>query len=368
MRYFLILLICCASKIFASGGQLLNSTFFPNPAAISSINNFEFIGGNLFFVPTLSFTGTSYGKVGSAQSSVYDPIPYLYVHYRLTDKWVIGINMLPSVYGDLLWPADSIVSTASVITNVLYYRSGILASYQITPDLSFGMGINLERNYLEVAFMDPLLGFERNKSAGYHYVSDFGLKYRINSKDSVSIAYYTPVHYYSRGVSRASNIANYNYATLNANAAVSFVNFNHIVNELWNLKSTIYFSKWNIKKRSVFYNTVSGSEVLPTYWRNVWSFLFASQHILSDKISFAWDVLYETNPVSKFSYNYVGFPLASALNFSANFEFNVYKNIFVKVIGSYGTFAPNARINNANNYGVMSANIYTGALEGTYKF
>lgn len=368
MRYFLVILLFFIGKVLASGGQLLNSTFYPNPAEVSKIKTFEFIGGNLFFLPNLSYTGTSYGKTGSAKSSVYDPIPYMYVNYRLSDKWVVGVNMLPSVYGDLRWPADSIVANASVITNVLYYRSGVLTSYQITPDLALGIGFNLERNYLEVAFMDPYLGFERNKSAGYHFVTDVGITYKFTSKDRISFAYYTPVRYYARGVSRAGTLVNYNYATTNTDAAVSFVNLNHIVNEWWNVSSAVYFSKWDIKRRIVFYNSVSGDAILPAHWRNVWSFLLINQYIISDKTSFTWQVLYETNPANRASYNYVGFPLSSALGFSANFEFKIYKDFYVKVIGSYSTFAPNARINNSHNNGSISANIYTGALEGAYRF
>ncbi len=357
------------SKVFASGGQLLNSTFFPNPADIAKIKTFEFRGGNLFFVPTLTFKGTAHGKTGTAKSSVYDPIPYLYTSYRINNKLAVGINMLPSLYGDLSWPGNSLIAYNSVITNVLFYRSGVLASYQITPELALGVGVNLEREYLELSFLTKTAGFERNKTAGYNYVTDFGIYYKLTSSDGISLAYYTPVDSVIKGVSRAGKLANYNYAALNTNAAVSFLSVDHIVNSFWVVNGAIYFSKWSTKKNMRYYNTVTapGTSIFPEHWKNVWSFVFTSSHVTTDKTRFCWQVLYETNPSSGAQFNYVAFPLSSALNFSASFEYNFYQNFYIKVIGSYGTFAPKSRINTSGNFGTISANIYTGALEGSFR-
>lgn len=368
MRYLCIILLFFAAKTFAAGGQLLNSTFFPNPSAITNINTFEFIAGNLFFVPTLTFNGISHGKTGTAYSSVYDPIPYMYTNYRINDKWVVGLNMIPSIYGDLSWPIDSVVARSSIMTDVLYYRSGVLTSYQITPDLALGFGISLERVFSQITFMDEKFGFQRNKSSGYDYVADFGFNYKLNSKDLISLAYYTPIYKFVRGLSNAGEVKNYNYTALKVDASVVFFSLDHVVNDYWTLNGAVYFSKWSVYKYFIFCNTVSGDFVFPAYWKNVWSFLLTSKHNISDKSIFTWQVLYETNPSYSAKYNYVGFPLSSALNFSAGFEYNFYKNFYVNIIGSYGTFAPNARINNASTYGSVSANIYTGVLEGSWRF
>jgi len=368
VRYFFILLLFITCNIFAAGGQLLNSTFFPNPSEIAKINKFELISGNLFFVPTLTFNGSSHGKTGSAYSSVYDPIPYLYTNYRIDDKWVVGLNMIPSVYGDLSWPVDSVVSNGAIMSDVLFYRSGVLTSYQITQDLALGIGINIERLFSQITFIDKTVGFQRSKSSGYDYVTDFGLNYKLTSKDLISLAYYTPIYKFVRGLSNASGIKNYNFTALRVDASVLFMDYQHTVNDYWKLKGAVYFSKWSVVKKIILYNNVSGDIILPAYWKNVWTFLLTSKHNITDKSIFTWQLFYETNPASSARYNYVGFPLSSALSFSAGCEYNFYKNFYVNIIGSYGTFAPNARINNASSYGTIAANLYTGVLEGSWRF
>lgn len=366
--FLLVFFSCWNSELFAAGGQLLNSTFFPNPADTAEIKTFEFIGGNLFFVPTLKFTGTAHRKKGSAESKVYDPIPYMYLNYRFTDKWVVGVNMLPSVYGDILWPEDSIVAKSSINTNVLFYRVGILTSYNITSDLVLGVGFNIERLASQLSFISDDLGYVRNKTSGYDSVTDFGFSYKLNSQNKISLAYYTPIRSVVPGVSNAGKITNYNYSSLRIDAAVTFLNLEHFVNDYWVIYTGIYFSKWSAYKYFAFYNTVIGDIILPAHWKNVWTFLLTSKHKMSDKTSVKLQFLYETNPVFSAHYNYTGFPLSAALGFTGGVEYNFYKNFYVNIIASYGLFAPDARINNLESYGNISANIYTGILECSWKF
>src|SRR3990167_4667528 len=354
-------------QIFAAGGQVLDSSFFPNSAELTTVNHFEFVGGNIFFVPQFTFKGTSHGQDGTAHARVYDPVAYVYSKYRITDKFVVSAHLIPSLYADVSLPANSIVAHTSILTDVLNYRGGIQVGYQATPDLSLGVGGNIERISLQLSFLTNNLGQQIDKNASYFPLYDLGLYYKLAPKTYMSLVYYSPVYGLGHGVSKAHNVINHNYVALNVDASVIYIGLKHNINDWWQIHGKVYFAKWDVAKNFLFYNTVSGDIIKPAYWRNVWTFLVNNQYTLSDKTLLDVEFSYETTPVSRVEYNYVGFPISAIINFNVAMSYKVYENTYVQLKYSHSSFAPNTLVRYDGTHGTVSANMNAAVLQGAYK-
>ena len=195
-------IVCIEEKTYSAVDQSLNSTFFQNPAELSQISQTQFMIGNTFIEPTLKFKGRSTGGFGNATSNAHNNLPYFLGASRLNNRFVLGVNITPSGYGQIVWPLNSIVSPVSTKTSLFYYRTGIQSSYQLTNNLAIGAGLNLEINKLEeVDFIIPTMGNQINKASGLNYSADLGLFYKINSMHALTAAVYTPVNAIGSGSS-----------------------------------------------------------------------------------------------------------------------------------------------------------------------
>ncbi len=333
-------------KTFSAVDQSLNDLFYQNPAELTLINQVQWVAGDLFVEPKLTFTGSAPGGVGSATSKVNNNLPYLLGSYRLSKRFVLGINITPTGYGHTEWPIDSIVSTVSTKTNVLYYRSGIQFGYQLTDKLSVGAGLNLEIIHLEeVDFLIPNLGNQVNKASGYNYTLDIGLFYKINPRHSITAAAYTPVNMVGSGTSTLNTTVSRSYHLGVTEASVVYIGLQHVLSDRWSMVEKIYWSGWSIQKNLHFENTTTGSFIVPTNWIDVWSYQMATRYATTERIALLGSVIYETNPNPTVT-NSIGYPLAASTFISVGLDINLVKKLSTQLLYGYGMFTPKAKINN----------------------
>ncbi len=352
---------------YCAVAQILNDSFFQNPAELNVINTSQIIAGNVFINPLFNFSGSSYGVNGAVKSNVNDYLPYLLTGYRFSDKLVLGFNVLPSMYGHLDWPIDSFVSQASTLTKLLYYRFGFQLSYQITEDLAFGVGFNVEDNgQYQLNFVVPGQGNQVNSVTGLNYTGDFGLYYKIDSKNYLTVAGYTQVDTYGHGTSSSNGIINNNLSLNITEAPVIYMGLEHFINDLWCIEGKIYWSGWHIQKNINFTNTTTGTYVVPTNWKDVWSFQAITRYAIREKLALLGSIIYETNPVP-LSTNAIGYPLAASGSLSGGVDIALRKDLSIQAIYSYGAFLPNSPINNANSVGTINAHFQAGVLQFIYK-
>ncbi|PJD92775.1 MAG: hypothetical protein CK424_04125 [Legionella sp.] len=370
---FITVYLCAGLCMFSENAhtaidQILNDNFFQNPAELSLITNFQILGGNVFISPEIKFIGTTNLGSGHATSDVNDFLPYILVDYRVSDKWVFGVNIVPSAYGHLEWPIDSIVAQDATVTDVLYYRYGLQSSYQITDTLSLGIGANLQANeHYELDFVVSGLGNELNNVSGFNFIADVGLHYKITSRHSLSIAYYSPVNN-KKGHGRSVLHPNINNNfTLNINeASVAFIGLEHCWTPRWSLEEKVYWSGWSIQKNIYFNNTTRGSFVIPTNYKDTLSFLFTTKYSITDKTVLIGGLLYETNPVP-IETNAIGYPLAAFGAITSGFSIVLQNELSMQFIYSYGKFLPNSPINNSGSIGTITANVQAAVLQVMYK-
>ena len=359
--------VCLARNGYGAVSQILNDSFFQNPAELQVVNNTQAIIGNVFINPNIKFKGSSYGISGNANSNVLDYLPYLLSAYRFNDKLVLGFNAIPSVYGHLNWPVDSFVSQASTLTKLLYYRFGFQSSYQVTENLAVGMGFNIEDNgQYQLNFVVLGQGNQVNSVTGLNYTGDFGLYYKIDPKNYLTVAGYTQVDTYGHGTSSVNGVVNTNLSLNITEAPVIYIGLEHFVNESWFIEGKIYWSGWHIQNNINFTNTTTGTYVVPTNWKDVWSFQATTRYAIIEKLALLGSIIYETNPVP-LATNAIGYPLASSGSLSGGVDIALRKDLSIQAIYSYGAFLPNSPINNANSVGTINAHFQAVVLQLIYK-
>ena len=355
------------NKTQGAASQILSDNFFQNPAELSLVNKLQFIAGNSYLSPKFKFTGNAYGQSGQVTSKISDSLPYLLSAYRFTDRFVFGINVTPSSYGHLNWPMDSIVSNATTLTKVIYYRVGAQSSYQFTPKLAVGVGLNLEYNKkLEVNYVIPGMGNQINQVSALNHTADIGLFYKINPAHSLTAAIYTPVNTFGTGSSALGAETVHDFSLTVSEASVVYVGFQHVLNERWSLEEKVYWSGWSLQKNIVFSNTTTGSSITPSNWKDVWSFQVSTRFATTDYLALLGFISYETNPIRPIN-NQIGYPLAPVGSVAAGLDLVLQKGLSAQLLYGYGAFIPNAKINNANSIGSISLNTQAVTVQLIYK-
>ncbi|MCX7091666.1 MAG: outer membrane protein transport protein [Legionellales bacterium] len=362
-----IILIVNSRMSYCAVDQILTSNFFQNPAELSTVNSSQVIGGNVFITPILNFSGVTPLGSGQVQSKVSDNLPYLLIDKRLSDKFVIGINATPGEYGHLNWPIGSIVDTASTKTEILYYRFIVQSSYQISSDLSLGIGLGDEyEKTAEIDFVIPEMGNQINKVSGNNFIADVGLYYKIDNQNHLTIAAYSPINNFGFGTSTLGTVSVNNFSLNIVAAPVAYIGLQHIFNEKWYAEGKIYWSGWSIEKSVIFINTTTGSFSTPTNWYDVWSFQGVSRYAVTENFALLGGLIYETNPVPTFN-NQIGYPLAASGAISAGLDIKLHKNLSSQIMYGYGAFIPNAVISNTTGNGTISASFQSLVVQLTYK-
>ncbi len=154
----------------ATGGDL--SSMFWNPAAAASADGINTVSSYTFAAPDshLTATGGAFLQEGyNARSGSYSGdflIPASYANYQLNDRWYLGLA-LNSPFGFVTKPsnqwAGSPIETTSKVFSVDINPN---LAYKITPQLTIGVGIQIEyfklcENSAGGALPVPLAGLDR---------------------------------------------------------------------------------------------------------------------------------------------------------------------------------------------------------------
>ncbi len=362
-----VIMLFGMTPVYADVDQFLNDYFFRNPADLGLVNKNRAVVGNLYVVPRLEFTGTTQIGTGRAQSKVNNSLPYLLADFRVSDQWVLGVNIVPSAYGNINWPQDSIVAYDSTITKVYYYRFGAQASYQVTDRLMLGIGANLHYHYLaELDALIPGLGNEVNKISAVNNSFDAGFLYKINQKHNLVAALYTPVDTYGSGTSTLNGVTSRDFSLNISEAPVLYIGLQHYFLEQWFLQEKVFWSGWHIQKSTNLLHTTRGNLLYPTDWVDTWSFQVLSRYAMNDTIAWLGSIMYETNaaPVST---NAIGYPLAPSLSISGGIDLALRPDLSMQVVYGYAMFIPKAIIDTATSHGFISANAQAATLQFIYK-
>ena len=366
-RAVIVLLSIGLNTSYAAVDEILNDYYFQNPAELSTIHESQWILGNQYISPEFEFKGISSGQMGTAISNPHDSLPYTLASYRFSDRWVLGLNIVPSGYGHFEWPADSIVAYDSTKTFLLYYKAIIQSSYQVSNNLALGLGLNIEYNYrLQLNFLVPNQGQQSNWITGTNVFPDVGLFYKINAHHFLTAAFYAPLNTNGYGISYTNSMRNTNYSSNFRDAAVVFIGLQQKPNESWFFEEKVYWSGWSIQKGINFTNTTTGTYIRSADWKDIFSFQLNTRFATTEKVAILAGGLYDTKPINSAT-NQVGYPLAPTVSLSVGLDLALLSELSLQVNYLYSTFIPLARINAGNSNGTVSANIQGAVLQLTFK-
>lgn len=352
---------------YSAASQVITDQFYQNPAELCLVNQMQLLIGDLFLDSHLKFSGQSAGGKGIAESKVNNNLPYMLSATRLNKRFVIGLNLTPSTYGHIEWPLDSIVAGVATKTYGIYYRAVMQASYQFTNKLAIGAGINANINSIyELDFVIPHKGNQINKVSGLNDSINVGIYYKINSKFFLTAAYFSPVKAFGFGSSTLNKDINNNFSLNIAEPALAFIGLQQNINEKLFLEEKVYWSQWSILKNINFINTTTGSYIVPTNWRNSWSYQVLTRYSMHEKVAILGSVLYETN-VDPTATNNIGYPVSNTVFLSGGLDIKLRSTLSTQLIYGYGTFVPDSKIRNAVSNGSISANVQAVALQFSYK-
>lgn len=363
---FSFLAVFCLDTL-AAVTEMLGDTFFGNPAELTLTPKMKITAGTMYANTILDFKGTHLGNDGSAKSRANDYLPYVLLGYRYNDKLVFGFNVTPRGYGHLKYDPNSLVSSSSIETNILIYEISPRVGYQLTKTLAVGAGLDIFHSR-KVDLSNDVIGqgILVNSSNGTRVGADIGLFYKLNPKNFLSLAFFSPAIFQTTGISYINTNVTHSYSQLYQDAAVTYLGLTHILNAKWTLFEKIYWSGWSIKKRFYFKNTIIGSYIVPADWKDTWSFQLGSRYAVNSCLGVLGVVNYDTNPVGSSAKNYVAYPVGSAAAFALGVDWTLQKDLTALLAYGYVWFVPKVPIRTTIDQGSISLSSNSITLQLTY--
>lgn len=134
------------------------STLFTNPALLERVEATEVAASLTFMSPVLDFkngtsstaAGTPYanqGQLKSEQSDVMQSkvMPTLYAATRLNEDWHIGLSLNAAWGSSSKYPSDWVGRYYATETGLTGINLGLLTSYKLSPSITVGGGLQLQR-------------------------------------------------------------------------------------------------------------------------------------------------------------------------------------------------------------------------------
>lgn len=362
-------LLALSSQSYGVALQIFSDINYANPAELSMIKKGQLLLGTGVGDLKLHYAGTSFGAAGVANQSTTSILSYGQGALRISPKTVIAMAITQPILGNIMWGPNSFISSTSVNTQVRTVNFAPRISYQATPKLSLGAGLDMEYKYKnQLDFQVPGLGVIQNHSTGFLPGFDVGLFYIVNPKTFVSASFYSWRSGVTRGTSSSgSGLRNDSYSLFTQQPTVVQLHLTRILTEKLLLSGGMYYSNWSSQDSLRLKNTVIGDLLLANNWRNAWSFELGGKYDVTDKYSLIFGSMYDTNFASS-AFNSVAYPGSSALTLAAGVQAKLTKQLKGQLTYAHIMFTPDAKFTGAVNQGTMSMNLNVVGGRLTYDF
>jgi long-chain fatty acid transport protein len=135
----------------AANGSVPTTMVF-NPATVNDVGTFDIAVSNTGLLPQTSANLTATNAVGSAVTGTTHPVdivntallPSFALRYRLTDKLAVGLQM-SFPWGMITnYKPDPVTRYYATMSDVKSLNTQFIVGYQLTPELSFGGGLQVQ--------------------------------------------------------------------------------------------------------------------------------------------------------------------------------------------------------------------------------
>jgi len=285
------------------------STAYANPAGLTRITQQQFVGSVLELFGATQFTGTTTppfpplppqtGKVSSKLSAF---LPSFYYAVPLAKNFVFAVGQTTPWGLGTNYVKDSLVRYTATRSQIVAIDFGPSIGFKITPQLSLGFGLDIDRLSLTFHNMigDPpfLPDFEsHNDLAGWGYGWHGGLLYEFNPCTRVGLNYSSQVVFHTNGVSKL-----YSPLLPNGELATDAQRFDmtlpelaelslyHQVNKRWAVMGTVFYTGWDVFEKGTLEKvmTPSGQTMavtLPFNYHNSFDYALGANFKANEKLT-----------------------------------------------------------------------------------
>jgi len=361
----LVLLVSAQAAII----QNFNANNYFNPAELQRINIAEILAGAFINNPQVSFSGTSTGGSGEANSNETDVLPFYRGAYRLNDRFVIGLNVSIPYYAHIEFPQSSVVAADATRTLVKDTDFAFQGSAKITDKLSLGAGFNVNNMHdFQVNFVGPGGVNIVNKAKALSYGWDIGVTYDINQFNLIGLAYYSRLTPTFKGYS--SGLGYFGNLTISGmNLPDTYkATYTHILSQNWLFALGASYSRWQSAKTVVFNNVATIGQIrLPVNYYSTWSFDAMGRYQFDPKWAALAVAVYDQGGAHQYART-VSFPSAPAWLLKAGVSCQITKEAALQAIP--GIVYSNANIDKpftSRAVGKMRIRVYSLDLRFVYK-
>lgn len=326
--------LLAVTNTYATSYEIFADLNYNNPAALNSVKDYEVIVGGAGVSSNFHFSGTAAGVPGSTSSNTTDLLPYGRFAKRLSPKWVASFDISQPIYTDIRYPTNNFANQFATITVQRDTNYSPKLSYQATPQLALGIGLDANDFYDgELSFAVPPFGNMTNKASSWAYGWDAGLFYVFSPATFLSVNYYSQIIQHASGYSKWGFIENNSLSADVKLPATTIVNLIHMLSPKWALSGTVRYAQWDTLRYTVLQNTALGGATItvPDHFFNNFSYELATHYQLNEKWAVLGAVDYEPNVQPTFTRN-IGLPTYTRYIPAIGAEYNVTKNFKFKAI------------------------------------
>lgn len=324
--------------------QLFANIAYSNPAELAGVKNRELLLGGTALFPVFIFSGMYNSTYGRATSHASGFIPYGRLAWRLNPKIVAGLNITEPAFTTINYGNNSIVSAYSVSTIVRDVDIGPQLSYQVTPRLSVGAGLDANRMYnLQLNFAVPPNGVLTNKFSNWGYGWNAGLSYGLTPSTFLNLSYYSKITHHAYGTSTWGGHASTRDNTTISLPATYTLNVIQLLSSKFLLSGTLRFIQWNVQRYVNLNNTAAGNFSFPQSYSNGWDMQLAGRYQAAPQVGVLGALSYDTN-VESTPYRPVGLPTYSVFVPAVGVDYSFAKSWMVKLIYAHAFSHPSIRL------------------------
>jgi len=286
------------------------STIFFNPAGMSRLEGNQFQANASLIMPSAEYKHGSSSRAGGTlfndtndNGGVTALVPSLYGVYEINDKMKVGVSINTPFGLSTEYKDDWVGAQYNLLSKIETITTTPSVSYQINPQLSFGVGLQIQYLGGELTRKaSPVVGGDVELKADDMGVgATFGVLYQYSEGGRIGVNYRSQVNHTLDGHVKISNstggAANTYYraeANLTTPDIISF-GWYHELDDKWAVMSDIAWTNWSVFKELRVQDKVgTRADSVTTYeWDDTMFYSLGVNYKYDDQWKFQTGVAYD---------------------------------------------------------------------------
>ena len=315
----------------ASNFQDFSGITYSNPAELTFlVQDIQVILGNEYFSPSPKITydgivfvpdpSPMHNNVttsGTSSNIDYTTYPYGRVAKRLSQQWVVGVDVTKPFSSDIVFPDNSParysvtysgMQSADIAPNIAYQFTGALSKLAIGAGLdAMYYVLDLDAKYPSLPTPTSPFGSGSDLGITDHAVNwaygwHVGAIYHLLRGTILGLSYFSAVNqHFNNGSSSVTDFPSSNtFTTTLYLPATSNFSIMQILSDKWTMLFKLHYSQWNTLQQVTLYNIAGPA---PTYlmnlhYRNTWRVDLGSRYNLTPKLALGGLFAYDETPTN----------------------------------------------------------------------